>query len=744
VKKILFLLLLTSLGLRAQTPPPPAGTDAAPGAQEDGARRVRRALPPGMNVPGGPRVQARPGQPGGAAGLPAGGPAMPMPGGAPGAGPNPANANGEPMTAIEPPAKSSLPPSKVVPAGMIDFRQADVNLVLQLYAEMVNRTILRPATLPAATITLKTQTDLTEKEALQALDASLAMNGIAMIPVDEKFLKAVPIANAGQAGQVGRLYDTNSLSSMAELGSYVTYIVQLHYAKPSEMQAILQPFASAAPNPIMPVESTQMLVLRDNVENVKRMLEMVQRIDQNLPQEYTSEVIPIKYALASDIASALNSLSTGGGGATVGSSSGGGGSRTSSTTRNSTGIGRSTGMGSGMQSGMSGMGGMQSGMSGMQSGATTPGATGGSSSFTDRLRNLISKASSSGDIQVLGQTKIIADERTNSLLVFASREDLKMIKDIISKLDIVLAQVLIEAVVIEVSLSDSKSLGVSYLENQAHGIGNYFSGQAGLNNGNTLNASSFSGTNMASGFNYLAHLGGDLDVSVSAIASDSRARILQRPRIQTSNAKQATLFVGESRPYPTGSYYGGGSYGGYSSIQQMQIGVSLEVTPLINVEGLVVMDIHQKIDSVKETVEIANVGKVPVTSSKEAQASVAVRDKDTIILGGLIESDKSHSDSGVPYLKDIPGLGYLFRSTSGSKSRTELIVLIRPTVLPTPEVAALEVRNQKDQMPGVRDAEREVKAEEAKRKKDSDKRALKETKETKSQDKPASKFAPVD
>jgi general secretion pathway protein D len=178
---------------------------------------------------------------------------------------------------------------------------------------------------------------------------------------------------------------------------------------------------------------------------------------------------------------------------------------------------------------------------------------------------------------------------------------------------------------------------------------------------------------------------------------------------------QADLFVGESRPYPTGSYYGGGAYGGYSSIQQMQIGVTLSVTPLINPDGLVVMDIHQTIENTKENVEIANVGAVPVTSRKEAMAKVAVRDRDTIMLGGLIDNTSRKSSSGVPLLMDIPVLGALFRSSSSQANRGELIVLIRPTVLPTPEIAALTAKAEKDRMPDVRQAEEEVAAEDAKR-----------------------------
>jgi general secretion pathway protein D len=210
-------------------------------------------------------------------------------------------------------------------------------------------------------------------------------------------------------------------------------------------------------------------------------------------------------------------------------------------------------------------------------------------------------------------------------------------------------------------------------------------------------------------------------VTVTALAANSRARILQRPRIQTSNAVPATLFVGESRPYPSGSYYGGASFGGYAQIQQLQIGVSLEVTPLINQDGLVVMDIHQKIDSFKGNVTIQGVGDVPVTSSKDATAKVAVRDHDTIILGGLIENTKNSNNSGVPFLKDIPVLGALFRSSSQDFSRSELIVLIRPTVLPTPEVAALTAQAEQKKMPEVNRLQSEINDEEAKRLRDSQK-----------------------
>jgi len=607
---------------------------------------------------------------------------------------------------------------ETIPPGMIKFQGAELTQVLDLYSELVNRTILRVSTLPGAPITLTTRTLLTKKEAIQALDAILALNGIAMVNVGEKFVKAVPEAAGNTAGAP---FDTTSVTNMPELGQYITHVVQLKYAKPSELVPILQPF-SKIPTAVLPIEGTQMLVLRDYAENVKRMLELVAQVDVAVPSEFVSEVIPIKYAKASEIASALNSLSSGGGSTTVGAGSGGGGGAGggSRSSGRSSGVGRTGGIG-----GVGGVGGA-GGYPGQAGGMMTPGggagmanAGAGGSSFSQRLQNIIQRAgaTSSGDIQVIGQTKIISDERTNALLIYASKEDMKIIKDIVSKLDVVLAQVLIEAVILEVTLTDSRSLGFNYLQRPKQ-VGDW-TGVGAINNKQFLKATDFTGINgvtntsgaIPQGFSYLMNFNQDLDVTVTAIAGDSRAKILQRPRIQTSHNEPASLFVGENRPYPTSSYYGGGGYGGYSSIQQLQIGVQLDVTPLINPDGLVVMDIHQKIDNFIGNVTIQNVGDVPVTSSKEAQAKVSVRDHDTIILGGLIETDKNNSNSGVPFLKDLPLLGYLFRSTSSDGVRKELIVLIRPTVLPTPEIAALAATAEKNRMPGVRAAEKELRDE---------------------------------
>jgi general secretion pathway protein D len=655
-------------------------------------------------------IQARPVTPGGAAPIPA-------PPGALGA---PAQGQGQgqaqPGGAVVAPgfgpggAAAARPEDDVFPPGLIKFQDSDLAQVLEIYQELTGRTVLKPTSLPATKITIKTQTELTRAEAIQALDSILSMNGITMVPQGTKFVKAVPEAGAGPAG--GEFNDLPP-ELLPNSGTYVTHVVQLTNASPNDILPVLQPF-SKAPNSILTIPSTGMLVLRDYAENVKRMLEMIAKVDVVPLQEFESVVIPIKYALAGDIAQVLGSLTAGGGGAT-----------TVGRSQTRTGL---SGVGGGIGGGMGGLGG-QGGLPGQpgynpnqlggQQGGLNTGGAAGRSSFQNRLQQIVNRAATGGaagggDIFVLGSTKIIADERINALLIFASKSDLSTISNIIGQLDVVLAQVIIEAIIMEVSLGNTLDYGFSYLQRQPTTVGSFI-GAGAINNVPFLTPDAISqvGSNAASGgFRYAASFA-NFDATATALAGDSRVKILQRPRIQTSHAVEANLFVGQTRPYPTGTSYGGIG-GSFSSIQQLQIGVTLSVLPLINADGLVVMDIRQKIQDVGEEVAIANVGDVPSTIDREANAKVAVRDRETVMLGGFISNSKNNTRSGVPILKDIPILGALFRSTGTSDRRTELIVLIRPTVLVSPQEAATFAAEERAKLPATRSAEKEFERSERK------------------------------
>jgi general secretion pathway protein D len=656
---LILILFLTALGSWAQTPP--------------GPRRFPQRMNLATNTPAAP--------------------AMPS---TPGAAPAAAPAN--------PAASAATKPSEeMIPAGNINFQGVDVSQVLDVYAQLVGRTLLR-AGLPSAQIVLRTETPLTKTEAIQALQAVLALNGIALVNVGDKFVKVLPV---DQANSAGAKIDRSDATQLPDLGSYVTHIVQLKYVKPTAMVPLITPFAKM-PNAAIPLDDNGILVLRDNAENVKRMLEMIDQIDVSVPTEYVSEVIPIKYALAEDIANALNSLGGSGGSGTVS-------------------IGSSSGAKSSV-SGLSNPGGTPAG--GTQPGLNTPtgqqrpmGATGaagastGGSSFQDRLRSIIQRASGGqqDQIQVFGQAKIIADTRSNSLLIFATQADMNRIKTVIDKLDVLLAQVLIESVIMEVSTDKSLNLGVSAVQSPSAISSPNFKGAGGYNNGQsffsfaTNSSSSLVGSNvlsgLASGFNYFGEIGSaNYDVALQAAAADNSISIIQKPRIQTFQAQKASFFVGQTVPYVTGSTYGS-AYGNSSSYSQLSVGVELDVTPFINPDGLVVMEINEEIDDINGSTFIEGVGNVPNTDKRTLSSQVAVKDRDTIILGGAIRSQKTANNNGVPLLKDIPILGALFSSKSSDKTRDELLVLMRPTVLKTPDLASIQAKKEESRLPGIANAE---------------------------------------
>ncbi len=723
---LVLTLLLTALNLRAQTPTPGnSPTNLTPFQHHMQQLRQRTAT----NSPAGRTLPAFPSFPAAGASatsaITAAGSAVP------------ANPPGASVPATGGAAE--------VPAYTYNLQGVDVNQVLDLYADLVGRTLLR-AGLPQASIVLKTQTALTKTEAIQALQAVLALNNISVVNVGDKFVK---VLQSDQANSAAAEIDRSGSTDLPELGSYVTHIVQLKYIKPSEMVPIIQPFAKLQAS-ILPIDSNGILVLRDYAENVKRMLEMIDQIDVSVPAEYISEVIPIRYAQAEDIAGALNSLG-GSGGSTVSFGS-------SSSSPSVNGLANR----SGGNSGISGMGGSGTGGS-YQSGANNQNqpraigtsangtSAGGATSFQQRLQSIINRASTGGgqqdQIQVFGQTKIIADQRSNSLLVFATRADMESIKHVINELDVLLAQVLIESVIIDVSLNKALNIGVSAAQNPKLFSGNSTTGIAGgggsitgtqpsflnfLNGAATnvtslgTNSSAIFGNALGSGFSYFGNIGPTWDVALQAAANDSSATVIQRPRIQTSQAKPASFFVGQTVPYVTGSTYGS-AYGNSSSYSQLSVGVELDVTPFINPDGLVVMDIQQEIDDISSFTTIDG-NPVPNTSKRTLSSELAVRDRDTVMLGGFVRADKSKSKSGVPFLQDIPLLGVLFTQRNDKKDRDETIVMIRPTVLKTPELAAAQTIKEQQRLPGIIHAEADDDAD-AQKQIEADRRAdLKEIK----------------
>src|SRR5262249_4381007 len=165
----------------------------------------------------------------------------------------------------------------------------------------------------------------------------------------------------------------------------------------------------------------------------------------------------------------------------------------------------------------------------------------------------------------------------------------------------------------------------------------------------------FSGA-LPEGFSYFGNIGKNYQVALQALAKDGRARILQRPRVQTSHAVPGVFFTGQTVPYVSGFYdygygIGGGGISTRGSVQLLQVGVTRNVTPFITPDGLVVLDVVQDISSLDGFVDVSTGQKAPQTSTSSASATLSVRDGETIMLGGYVLDTRNTTKRGVPILK---------------------------------------------------------------------------------------------
>lgn len=285
--------------------------------------------------------------------------------------------------------------------------------------------------------------------------------------------------------------------------------------------------------------------------------------------------------------------------------------------------------------------------------------------------------------------KIIADESTNSLVILARTQDYKMIETALKNLDVVALQVLIEASVIEVTLNDTLSYGVEWFFRNSTPGGGTAVGKLDLSGvvGDAVKtgAAAFGVPN----FSYA--LFGDNDkvrAVVDAIASESKVNVLSSPSLMVLDNQTATIKVVNEVPITTGqqqSVLGTGGTDNISNIPNVlasvdfkEAGVVLEVTPRVNASGRITLELSQEVTDVDRSQITSNPGGNPSFLKRQVESSVTVQSGETLVIGGLISENKSDSETGIPFLKDMPVLGGIFRSTADTLRRTELLVLLTP------------------------------------------------------------------
>ena len=301
------------------------------------------------------------------------------------------------------------------------------------------------------------------------------------------------------------------------------------------------------------------------------------------------------------------------------------------------------------------------------------------------------------------KTVITHHEKTNSLIVSSAEDNLNSIRNIISKLDIRRAQVLVEAIVVDLSESAARRLGVEaiYSGNDEDSIPvgiTRFSGSgtdllaiAGAADDEqdvTLTTTAISSLlntqGLVAGFGDLTK-GEDNFVGIlNAIADDTDSNILSTPSILAMDNEPARLFIGQEIPITTGESLGTNNSNPFRTTSRQEVGIELEITPQINEGASVILNIKQGVSGIAG---VAQSGIDIITNKREIETTVLVDNNQIIVLGGLIDEDNQEVISKVPVLGSIPLLGRLFQSSSTSTSTKNLMVFLKPTILTDSDVA---------------------------------------------------------
>ena len=272
-------------------------------------------------------------------------------------------------------------------------------------------------------------------------------------------------------------------------------------------------------------------------------------------------------------------------------------------------------------------------------------------------------------IMIGDNVKVVSDTYNNALLIHAPRYEYERIEHTLLKLDVVATQVLIEASIVEVTLTDEFQFGLEWAFKNNLGAGDTGSGLLDLGSGLAAQVPGFSYT--------VSDSAGAVQAVLNALAKDSLINVISTPSVMVLDNHTASIHVGDQVPIQNQSTVtNGGNV--QNSITYKDTGVQLQVTPSVNDGGLVTMDIQQS---------VTDVGPVDAATrqrsflERNVSSRVAVRTGESVVLGGLIRDNETSGASGVPLLKDIPLFGNLFKTNSQSATRTELLVFITPRVV---------------------------------------------------------------
>ena len=539
----------------------------------------------------------------------------------------------------------------------INMRDADISAVIQWVAESSNKKIVVDPRVKGK-VTVLANSAMSADEVYDVFLAMLDVYGFAATE-NNGILRIFPAALAKQSpAAVVEAY------SALGGGEQVLYVFQAKNVSASKLSSLLQPLIPTS-GYIGTLENTNMLVIADDSANVKRLVSLVQQIDSS--GDFGIDIVRLEYAQADKVAELVNSLAKGSDDASFSAASD---MRSNSLLMTGDSVTKARALRLVKQ---------------LDHPLETAGVT--------RVVHLNYLSADEAVTVLKGTTAALQKEQsqgsaeqspisiessssTNTIIMTGAPPMLDVMSDVIKQLDVRQSQVLVEAIIVEVSEDFSEALGVEWNTNLSQDD----NVEAITNFGLRTVDSDGEIALLNAGLNLGLFRNGSLRALVTALASENDANILSTPSILTIENQEAEILVGANVPFITGQTTSESSSttNPFTTITREDIGLTLRITPQINNDKSITLDVLQEVETITDSTTVAS---DIVTNKRSIKTKVIVQDNSVLVLGGLISDEEQLIERKVPLLGDIPLLGTLFKSTNQNLVKRNLMVFIHPTII---------------------------------------------------------------
>lgn len=597
-------------------------------------------------------------------------------------------------TAIALPVSSVQAQSDEQPSYTVNFKDTDIQEVIKFVAEATGKTIVISPRVKGR-IKVISQTTVRQDELFELFLSILEVHDFTAVEVDG-VVKVLPLKNARSSPVKVNKKRASDLNT----NGFVTEVIQLRNIEAAKVLPLLRPLIPQHSH-VSSYSDSNVIVLVDSAPNIAKVREILERIDTAaLP---TVEVVSLKYADAEDLVNTITQLSRN--------------EKQGSTPANQLQMVADKRNNSVLLSGEDVQ--RKRARELIKKLDVAPQQLGNvrvvylnyakavdiAAVLTKVSQNMLS-ASPSGEEGAAAGITVEADEDTNALLLTGSGDMLNSLVQVIERLDIRREQVLVEAIIVEINVTDNENLGIDWLfgDADAGAFGSSIndgsiagSVAAGAVQGGDTGLATIAAALSGRVGQTLAGVGGDggenFVLLLTALQQNNDTNILSTPSLVTMDNKEASISVGQSVPFRTGSFSSTGNGGGgvtnpFTTIQRQDVGISLTVTPQVNDDGKILLDIAQEVSSLSSTTPAASADLI--TNQSRIETQVLSSDGEIIVLGGLMKDDVQDSDQSIPFLGSIPVLGNLFKSQRTNITKNNLMVFIRSKIISTDEDVASE------------------------------------------------------